>query len=234
MKLHFSICFNILLGLILFSSLLQSVSAVDVKLDTDMDYLYVSTNGQRFRIEREQDLEHALTGPFAKTSRKCPPFCIHPMQAADGVTTIGEIELFQFVLKKVNLDEGLLVDSRTPNWYQQGTIPGSVNVPFTVYDLEEDAPELIQAMRTFGVRRVTDDESLWSHLKRIFSGNYSSEWDFSEAKDLAMFCNGLWCDQSPRAIRKLTALGYPPGKLYYYRGGMQSWNLLGLSIHIPN
>jgi rhodanese-related sulfurtransferase len=61
----------------------------------------------------------------------------------------------------------------------------------------------------------------------------ASGWDFSAALDLAMFCNGPWCDQSPRAIRNLTEAGYPPEKLRYYRGGMQLWLLLGLSVQTP-
>jgi hypothetical protein len=48
-----------------------------------------------------------------------------------------------------------------------------------------------------------------------------------------MFCNGPWCDQSPRALKNLVLLGYPPHKLNYYRGGMQLWQLLGLTAVVP-
>jgi len=46
---------------------------------------------------------------------------------------------------------------------------------------------------------------------------------------LYLFCNGLWCGQSPAAIRALLQIGYPESKLKYYRGGMNSWHSLGLS-----
>jgi len=58
-------------------------------------------------------------------------------------------------------------------------------------------------------------------------------WDFGGARELLLFCNGPWCGQSPRAIRNLIAAGYPPEKLHYYRGGMQNWQLLGLTVVKP-
>jgi rhodanese-related sulfurtransferase len=49
-----------------------------------------------------------------------------------------------------------------------------------------------------------------------------------------LWCNGPWCGQSPRAIRALISLGYPAEKLYYYRGGMQMWQSLGLTTVLPS
>jgi hypothetical protein len=43
----------------------------------------------------------------------------------------------------------------------------------------------------------------------------------------------MWCDQSPRAIKGLLHLGYPAEKLLYYRGGMQDWMILGLTVVTP-
>lgn len=186
--------------------------ANEVSLTEDMPYLDVDTPVGKVRIERIQDEENVISGGFAKTSRKCPPFCIHPMDAAPGVTTVGEIELLDFMVKDLARGTGLLVDSRTPSWHNQGTIPGAVNVPFTACSADLSDPEFIQAMEIFGVRR-TD----------------TGELDYSEAKDLLMFCNGPWCDQSPRAIKGLMRRGYPPGKMSYYRGGMQMWQILGLT-----
>jgi len=48
-----------------------------------------------------------------------------------------------------------------------------------------------------------------------------------------LFCNGPWCDQSPRAIRGLRKIGYPADKLHYYRGGMQDWLIMGLTTIVP-
>jgi rhodanese-related sulfurtransferase len=40
----------------------------------------------------------------------------------------------------------------------------------------------------------------------------------------------MWCGQSPTAIRAMIAAGYPAEKIQYYRGGMQDWRILGLSV----
>ena len=55
-------------------------------------------------------------------------------------------------------------------------------------------------------------------------------YDFSSARTLAIFCNGPWCGQTPNYIRTLLALGFPAEKLKWYRGGMQEWCALGLTV----
>ncbi|MFN3147969.1 MAG: rhodanese-like domain-containing protein [Paracoccaceae bacterium] len=55
-------------------------------------------------------------------------------------------------------------------------------------------------------------------------------WDCTEAEPVALFCNGLWCGQSPTAIRRMIEAGYPAERIFYYRGGMQSWRMLGLTV----
>ncbi|MDF1873231.1 MAG: rhodanese-like domain-containing protein, partial [Vannielia sp.] len=42
--------------------------------------------------------------------------------------------------------------------------------------------------------------------------------------------NGPWCGQSPTAARRMIEAGYPADKIYYYRGGMQMWQMLGLTV----
>jgi rhodanese-related sulfurtransferase len=54
-------------------------------------------------------------------------------------------------------------------------------------------------------------------------------WDYSSAKTLVLFCNGMWCGQSPNNILNLLKFGYPADKIKWYRGGMQDWEILGLS-----
>ena len=61
----------------------------------------------------------------------------------------------------------------------------------------------------------------------------SPETGVREAKDLVLWCNGPACGQSPRAIHGLIEVGYPPQKLFYYRGGMQLWQLFGLTTALP-
>ncbi len=194
--------------LVLASAALATDKAV--RITPDQMTRSFTINGKLFEISRNQDSAATLSGEFAKTSRACPPFCIHPMSAGEGVETLGEIEVMDFLETRVANGRGLLVDSRVPEWFAKGTIPGAVNVPFAT--LEPTNPYRDDILSALGARK---------------SG---AGWDFTGALDLVLFCNGPWCDQSPRAIRNLIDAGYPASKLRYYRGGMQDWLILGLTV----
>lgn len=215
----------------------SSVSfALDVNITEKMPYLAVHHKGQTVRIQRIQDQNHHLTGGFAKTSRKCPPFCIQPMIVAPGVETFGELEVLDFIETKVKTNEGLLIDARTPSFYKSGTIPLSINLPFTTFALGRDDKRLIAAMKTLGVERRKEKlEGYWTDLKAVtgIEEKPNPYWNFSGAKELTLWCNGMWCGQSPRAIEGLLKLGYPADKIHYYRAGMQGWKILGLSVVTP-
>ena len=58
-------------------------------------------------------------------------------------------------------------------------------------------------------------------------------WSFDNVKTLVMFCNGSWCGQSTTMINVLLNMGYPAHKLLWYRGGMQDWEGLGMTILKP-
>jgi len=215
--------------------------AVDVKLTDYLAYIDVNQGDEKVRVQRIQDVEHKLDDGFAKTSRKCPPFCIQPMKVAPGVATVGEAEIFRFMDRELNSGDGLIVDTRTPSWYQQGTIPGSINIPFTEFVAGEDAPETIRGLEATGaVRRgetswfVRSFEKLMAKLGLFGADQKTDKWDFSNAKKLVLWCNGPWCGQSPGAIKGLLEHGYPPAKIAYYRGGMQMWKVLGLTVVIPD
>jgi rhodanese-related sulfurtransferase len=212
-------------------------AAKEVRITDFLPEVKVNVQGKIYTIDRIQDQNNDISGAFAKTSRKCPPFCIHPMEAAPGVLTVGEIELLEFLKNKVERGSGLLVDARAESWYLKGTIPGSVNIPFTAFTGEDkNAAALVDALSRLGVRKgATVNWSDTTHRGTNEFGSHSRnyELDFSGAKDVLLFCNGPWCDQSPRAIRALVKLGYPVNKIFYYRGGMQDWLQLGLTITVP-
>ena len=79
----------------------SSVVALDVKLTDYLAYLEVDHNGEQVRIQRIQDTANTLQDGFARTSRKCPPFCIQPMQVAPDVATVGEAEIFRFMEREL-------------------------------------------------------------------------------------------------------------------------------------
>jgi rhodanese-related sulfurtransferase len=170
-----------------------------VNIRPDLATVTVETTDGPVEIGRIQDNDHEVTGEWARTSRACPPFCIQPMHPAEGVTTIGELELLDMLADP----EVMVIDSRTPDWFAGGSIPGAVNMP---YD------RMVDRLGELG-------------CEPDFDG-----WDCEGARPVALFCNGLWCGQSPSAIRAIIAAGYPAERISYYRGGMQSWRVLGLSV----
>ncbi len=196
-----------------------TVSALEVQLTPDLPSVEVNNHGEKVTIMRNQDTNNTINPDYAKTSRPCPPFCIRPIQIAEGVETLGELEIIHYVKMHSDGDDSILIiDSRTPDWVAKGTIPGSVNIPWTHLDTAKgaspfDIAEIMQ--EKFGVE---EQEGLWN---------------YSNAKTLVMFCNGMWCGQSPRNILTLLKFGYPAAKIKWYRGGMQNWEALGLSTVKP-
>ncbi|MBI5007691.1 MAG: rhodanese-like domain-containing protein [Nitrosomonadales bacterium] len=188
----------------------------DYNICVDMSTVEVLHLGKPVTIQREQDPTATIRADYAATARKCPPYCIQPMQLAPGVETFAELEVLDY-LKRIRAgDESLMVvDSRTPDWYAKGTIPGAVNIPYA-QNMAGQATDLP------GVKRT---------LSELFGAQENGgTYDFSNAHALAIFCNGPWCGQTPNYMRTLLALGYPADKLKWYRGGMQDWCSLGLTV----
>lgn len=210
--------------------------AVDVQLDSERNSVDVIHKNGVIKVMRIQDTDHRIAGGFTKTSRKCPPFCIEPMVPVPGVQPVGEIDVFDFMENELVSGDGMLVDARTPAWHKKGTIPGSVNIPFTVFEADIDEPALKDALKKLGVRKRATVSGFVRTLENwgFLNGDLKNDtWDFSQAKNIILWCNGPWCGQSPRAIRSLTKLGYPVERINYYRGGMQTWQTLGLTTVKP-
>ncbi len=192
------------------------VYAQDVNITSELDRVEVMHQGQKITIQRNQDNANTINPVYARTSRPCPPFCIQPAQLAEGVETVAELEVLGYLKRISEGDSSILViDSRKPGWLENGTIPGSVNIPWTSLTPAQGADpfDIADIMeKKFGARAT---EGLW---------------DFSSAKTLVLFCNGMWCGQSPSNIRTLLRFGYPASKLKWYRGGMQNWESLGLTV----
>ncbi len=190
-----ALALTIALALISGPAMAQTV----VGITKDMATATIETDSGPVEIGRVQDPKHEITGEWALTSRPCPDFCIQPHSPAEGVTTIGELELIAMLKDP----EAVVVDSRTPDWFQGGSIPGAINIPYT----------------------FVVDELVQLGCEPDFDG-----WDCAAAKPVALFCNGVWCGQSPTAIRNMISAGYPADRIFYYRGGMQVWRLLGLTV----
>jgi rhodanese-related sulfurtransferase len=106
------------------------------------------------------------------------------------------------VLASLADPEFLVVDMREPESRLKATIPGSVSIPVS---------EVTQRLEELGCTRD------------------AKGWVCTVAKKVVAFCNGPACPQSPTAFHAMVREGFPPERIYYYRGGMQDWLVLGLT-----
>jgi rhodanese-related sulfurtransferase len=213
MKLN--ICVSATAALVVILSTNAAAADLAVGITRAMAKFEGTVNGEKITIMRNQNQSATVNPAFAKTSRKCPPFCIQPVRLSPGVETIGEVEVIEYVEKMAGGDDSIvLIDSRTPDWVSKGTIPGAVNLPWTRLNPSKGADPITVGEILTGKFGAKEIEGLW---------------DFSQAKTLILFCNGMWCGQSPNNIKNLLRFGYPAHKIKWYRGGMQDWEILGLS-----
>jgi rhodanese-related sulfurtransferase len=205
-----------LAGKLLFLSLLVlRLSAIEVNIKEGLPFIDLDINGEVVRIERIQDTSNKLKNSYTKTSRPAPPFTIQPFEPIKGIETVSELNVIDFISNEVNKNTGILVDARMPKWYQMGTIPGANNIPFSILSTKGQNPFIGQIFELFGAK------------------NSSGKWDFKEAQVILIFDNGPWCQQAVRAMTNLVELGYPKSKIKYYRGGIQYWQILGLTTIKP-
>lgn len=212
-----------------------TAGALEVALTADRESIQVLHHGRMVTVQRNQDPEHTVDTVWAKTSRSCPPFCLQPRTPVEGVRPVGEVEVIEFMETRVNNGTGVLIDARLPEWHKRGTIPGSVNIPFTIFDHTPEHPVTVAALEFLGGKRRGNVGAIRRTFEELIGDEEKTDaWDFSQAKDVLLWCNGPWCGQSPRAIRALVALGYPKSRIRYYRGGMQMWQVMGLTTVIPD
>lgn len=197
---------------------LFDLDQLEVRITESLSNLELSHDGKPVLLMRHQDPDHHIVAPYDKTARRCPPYCVQPMQVAPGVETIGELELIEYLKRAEEGDSTVLViDSRTDDWVRRGTIPGSVHIAYQRLDPEFASPQQI------------------AEILQLEFGAASADgiWDFGGVKTLVFFCNGAWCGQSPTNIKALLGFGYPAHKIKWYRGGMQAWESLGLTTVRP-
>jgi len=187
---------------------------VTVKITKDIPFIMTKDSGQQIKVERIQDTNNRLTDDYTKTSRACPPFCIQPTKVDADIKNIEEVEVIAFMKNQVENNTGIIIDARLKSWYELESIPLAINIPFPLLENASKA----KAEKIFKIlgMRVKNDGS----------------WDFSKAKELAIFCNGVWCEQSKHFINAMIKHNYPKEKLAYYRSGFQGWKLLGLTTII--
>lgn len=162
--------------------------------------------GTQITIQRSK----APTGQELLPQEGCPGYCIEPGIAAPGVVTLTELDILDFLQSRVAEGDGLLVDARLPDAYRAASIPGAISVPSaTLVAGNPYREDLLLALGATGAL-----------------GNMN----FSNAFDLVVFDEGPWSPTARSAVARLLEVGYPAQKLFYYRGGLQAWQALGLSV----
>jgi len=200
---------------------------------------------ENLTIKRHKDTQCEMENMTPKrlfggnfSSKKVPKVCqkrlvthigeLQPLQLHPEVKTLGEIELLTY-LKTVTQhpEDAILIDARPPSWYHAKTIPTARNLPFNKIHYEKDIYEDSFQTET----EFLAYKHAYQRLFRLLNIEKNEKGlSFEHAKNVVLFSNGSWCNQAPKAIEALLALGYPPQKLQWYRGGLQDWLIYGFEV----
>ena len=182
-------------------------TADEHKVDGHAKFMFA---GDEINIAPSFPYASTYAAKFAAIEPSCDPFCIAAPVIAAGIETLVEADVIEFLVSAVGKNRGLLVDGRMPAERAMGYIPGSVNLPFeTVEPSNEFREEILKALGA-----------------RAFEGVFN----FANAQNLVVYDNGPTQNDAGVLISHLLEAGYPPQKIRYYRGGMQVWSVLGLTI----
>jgi rhodanese-related sulfurtransferase len=139
----------------------------------------------------------------------CPPYCISPMKIAK-IKTIGELETINFIRSLKKNRGRIVVDARTTVEYKKDTLPTAINIPYSM--LSPKSKYRNEILKLLGVRKL------------------QKKWYFKTVHKLLIFDNGILDNQATKIIKSLIKIGYPQNKILYYRGGVESWRRLGLTL----
>lgn len=213
------------------------VSGLYAASDAKLQFQGVSVeyNDKEIKIDRTKDYdcyeigvtpENIFGGNMA--SKKVPEVCkksfvsalgvVQPMSMGEGIKTVGELEIINFYKKmEENPHQYLMLDARKKPWYEKLTMPHAQNIAYTDIAFDAEFPE--DFARNLKMLNITKDKK--------------GKLDFSQAKEIVVFCNASWCVQSAKAIKALSKLGYPKEKMLWYRGGLQDWAGFGFTAVKP-
>ncbi|RUM71168.1 MAG: hypothetical protein DSZ07_01095 [Sulfurovum sp.] len=140
----------------------------------------------------------------------CPPFCIQPMNIR-GVKTVGELEVLDFIKELKGKEAKLLIDIRENKEFKQYTIPGAINIPYSMLKINSKYQK--QILILLGGEKI------------------GKKWLFKFVPTLLIFGTSDEDEKTYNAINTLLKLSYPNKKIYYYRAGIEGWNRLGLTLY---
>jgi len=167
-------------------------------------------NGKQHNITQSATVDTVRVSQHYQRAIDCGGICLAPMTVSAMIPTVGERDVIAFVSTDVAAGQGLLLDSRSQADRATGYIAGSINVPVAL--LASDNPYLADILIAMGAKRSGD------------------QMDFTSALPLVVYDDGPTTFDAPQLIEALRDAGYPETKIKYYRGGLQVWTALGLSV----
>jgi rhodanese-related sulfurtransferase len=154
---------------------------------------------KEFLIERKANIE----------KQSCPPHCIQAMSIGD-VETVGELEVLDFIKSMQDRKGRVFVDARAVAEYKRSSIPGAINIPYTMLSPESKYRD--EVLNLLGAKKL------------------QKKWYFRNIQKLLIFDNGILDMSATKIIESLIDVGYPQKEILYYRGGFNSWKNLGLTV----
>lgn len=176
------------------------VAADELWLTPDLPVARLMLDGREVVISRMR----------GEAGQVCPPHCLQPIRAGQGVVTFGALEVIGFLANEVNSRKGLVLDVRLPAEFAARRLPGAVNVPLAT--LSADNPYRRDILLALGVREA------------------AGALDFTDAPRLVVYGEGPMDDAAATAVRFLAEAGYPAEMVKYFRGGLTEWQLFGLTL----
>jgi len=172
----------------------------ELNITTTIKSLEVTHENQKLLVKRyHKDSKHT-----------CPPFCIQPIKIK-GITTVGELEVLNFLKNLNNKEPKLLIDVRSNRAYKRNTIPSAINIPYNM---------------------IKDKSKYQKEVLKLLGGkNIGNKWRFKYPSTLLIFAESEEHEEAFKTIQTLLNLSYPHDKIFFYRSGIKSWHRLGLTLY---
>jgi len=178
----------------------DSKKEIELKITKEIDSVEIIHENQKIVIKRNPK----------NSQHTCPPFCIEPMNIK-GVTTVGELEVLSFIKELKKEDAKLLIDIRTSKEYKEHTIPGAINIPYTM---------------------LSNKSKYQKDVLKLLGGKIVGEkWEFKHVPTLLIFGTDEESSNASQAIKILLKFSYPNKRVLFYRAGIENWKRLGLTVY---
>ena len=178
----------------------ETPKKIELNITETLTSITIVHENQTVRIKRTpKNQEHT-----------CPPFCIQPMNIK-GVRTVGELEVLKFIKELKGKEAKLLIDIRNSKLYNQNTIPGAINIPYSMLKNKSNYQE--QVFQLLGGKKRGE------------------KWIFKLVSTLLIFGESEEDSEATKSIETLLEHSYSAQKIYYYRTGIDAWNRLGLTLY---